>query len=95
MTGTSLSSVVAGVQVDRLPVFYKQRMLGLYPSWAYTLPTSCLRVFYSLTEAGIWSLLVYWLVGFAPEVGRSADALHGQSRNSRSALLWRPADSSS
>ncbi len=63
------------LQVDRLAVFYKQRMEGLYPSWAYTLPITFLRVFYSLTEAGIWSALVYWLVGFAPDAGRCAHML--------------------
>jgi hypothetical protein len=59
-------------QVDRLPVFYKQRGQGLYPAWAYTLPTTFLRLFYSATEAGLWSAIVYWLVGFAPDAGRRA-----------------------
>ena len=40
--------------------------------WAYTLPTTFLRVFYSATEAGVWSLIVYWAVGFAPEFSRCA-----------------------
>ncbi len=60
------------MQVDRLPVFYKQRDMRLYPAWAYTLPTTFLRVFYSATEAGVWSLIVYWAVGFAPEFSRCA-----------------------
>ena len=59
-------------QVDRLPVFYKQRQQGLYPAWAYTLPTTFLRIFYSATEAGLWSAIVYWSVGFAPDAGRRA-----------------------
>lgn len=64
-------------QVDRLAVFYKQRVLGLHPAWAYTLPTTFLRIFYSATEAGIWSIIVYWTVGFAPDAGRSGySALH-------------------
>ncbi|EIE25913.1 ATP-binding cassette transporter [Coccomyxa subellipsoidea C-169] len=58
------------IAVDRLPAFYKQRLEGLHPAWAYTLPITFLRIFYSLTEAGIWSVLVYWLVGFAPDAGR-------------------------
>ncbi|KAK9836042.1 hypothetical protein WJX81_008449 [Elliptochloris bilobata] len=58
------------IAVDRLPVFYKQRDMRLYPAWAYTLPTTFLRVFYSATEAGVWSLIVYWAVGFTPEVSR-------------------------
>lgn len=55
-------------------MFYKQRDMRLYPAWAYTLPTTFLRVFYSATEAGVWSLIVYWTVGFAPEFGRCARA---------------------
>ncbi len=62
-------------------MFYKQRDMRLYPAWAYTLPTTFLRVFYSATEAGVWSLIVYWTVGFAPEFGRCA----------RAALLRTPA----
>jgi len=60
------------MQVNGLPVFYKQRMRGLYPSWAYTAPGTYLRVYYSATEALIWSCIVYWLVGFAPDAGRQA-----------------------
>ena len=60
------------VQVNGLPVFYKQRLRGLYPSWAYTAPGTYLRVYYSATEALIWSCIVYWLTGFAPDAGRQA-----------------------
>ena len=60
------------MQVNGLPVFYKQRLRGLYPSWAYTAPGTYLRVYYSATEALIWSCIVYWLTGFAPDAGRRA-----------------------
>ena len=60
------------LQVNGLPVFYKQRLRGLYPSWAYTAPGTYLRVYYSATEALIWSCIVYWLTGFAPDAGRRA-----------------------
>ena len=60
------------MQVNGLPVFYKQRLRGLYPSWAYTAPGTYLRVYYSATEALIWSCIVYWLTGFAPDIGRQA-----------------------
>ena len=52
-------------------MFYKQRAAGAHPAWAYTLPTTFLRAFYSATEAGLWSIIVYWTVGFAPDAGRS------------------------
>lgn len=75
------------MQVNGLPVFYKQRLRGLYPSWAYTAPGMYLRVYYSATEALIWSCIVYWLVGFAPDAGRQA---YSCTRNDqcRLALLW-------
>ncbi len=60
------------MQVSMLGVFFKQRMRGLYPSWAYSAPGSYLRIYYSATEALIWSCIVYWLVGFAPDAGRQA-----------------------
>ena len=73
----------ARMQVNGLPVFYKQRLRGLYPSWAYTAPGVYLRVYYSATEALIWSCIVYWLVGFAPDAGRQA----GSQAHMESALL--------
>ena len=74
-------------QVDRLPVFYKQRQQGLYPAWAYTLPTTFLRLFYSATEAGLWSLIVYWSVGFAPDAGRRACPRHIMHSANRTPVL--------
>ena len=59
-------------------MFYKQRDMRLYPAWAYTLPTTFLRVFYSATEAGVWSVIVYWAVGFTPEFGRCAQRPHAR-----------------
>ena len=76
----SLPRIIDGIsacimQVSMLAVFFKQRMRGLYPSWAYTAPGSYLRIYYSATEALIWSCIVYWLVGFAPDAGRQARLL--------------------
>ncbi|KAK9075025.1 hypothetical protein SSX86_003344 [Deinandra increscens subsp. villosa] len=56
--------------VMRLPVFYKQRDLSLYPSWAFALPICLLRVPLSLMESGIWVILTYYTVGYAPDVTR-------------------------
>ena len=81
------------MQVDRLPVFYKQRLEGLHPAWAYTLPITFLRIFYSLTEAGIWSIIVYWLVGFAPDAGRFAEKLLIPTIKYSAAQLTPPAPS--
>eukprot|EP00246_Nothoceros_aenigmaticus_P017929 TRINITY_DN90_c0_g2_i1.p1 TRINITY_DN90_c0_g2~~TRINITY_DN90_c0_g2_i1.p1 ORF type:complete len:1193 (+),score=203.08 TRINITY_DN90_c0_g2_i1:284-3580(+) len=54
----------------RLPVFYKQRDLFLYPAWAYALPTFILKLPTSLLESGVWVILTYYVIGFTPEAGR-------------------------
>ena len=38
--------------------------------WAFVLPVTLLRLPYSLLEAVVWSIIVYWSVGFAPDAGR-------------------------
>ncbi|KAI3814151.1 hypothetical protein L1987_18898 [Smallanthus sonchifolius] len=52
--------------VMRLPVFYKQRDSLLYPAWAFALPIWVLRVPLSFMESGIWVVLTYYTIGFAP-----------------------------
>nr|GEZ66760.1 pleiotropic drug resistance protein 2 [Tanacetum cinerariifolium] len=56
--------------VLRLPVFYKQRDLMLYPAWAFALPIWVLRIPLSLMESGIWVVLTYYTIGFAPNATR-------------------------
>ncbi|CAI9281132.1 unnamed protein product [Lactuca saligna] len=56
--------------IIRLPVIFKQRDLLFHPSWAYTLPTFLLRLPISLFESVAWMVIVYYGVGFAPEVNR-------------------------
>nr|GEX61824.1 pleiotropic drug resistance protein 2-like [Tanacetum cinerariifolium] len=52
--------------IFRLPVFYKQRDALFYPAWAFALPIWLLRLPLSLLESGIWIVLTYYTVGFAP-----------------------------
>ncbi|GMI89171.1 pleiotropic drug resistance 12, ATP-binding cassette G40, PLEIOTROPIC DRUG RESISTANCE 12 [Hibiscus trionum] len=54
----------------KLPVFYKQRDLLFYPSWAYSLPAWILKVPISILDATLWILMSYYLIGFDPSVGR-------------------------
>ncbi|KAJ9177965.1 hypothetical protein P3X46_009888 [Hevea brasiliensis] len=56
--------------VFRLPVFYKQRDFLFYPAWAFGLPIWLLRIPISLLESGIWIILTYYTIGFAPAVSR-------------------------
>uniref|UniRef100_A0A5B7A802 Putative pleiotropic drug resistance protein 2-like n=1 Tax=Davidia involucrata TaxID=16924 RepID=A0A5B7A802_DAVIN len=56
--------------VFRLPVFYKQRDFLFYPAWAFGLPIWVLRIPLSFMESGIWIILTYYTIGFAPAASR-------------------------
>nr|XP_027186672.1 ABC transporter G family member 39-like isoform X1 [Cicer arietinum] len=56
--------------VNRLPVFFKQRDLLFYPAWAFALPIWVLRVPLSLLESGVWIIITYYTIGFAPAASR-------------------------
>ncbi len=38
--------------------------------WAFGMPITILRLPYSLVESFIWSTMLYWIIGFAPDAGR-------------------------
>ncbi|XP_058182567.1 pleiotropic drug resistance protein 2-like [Rhododendron vialii] len=54
----------------RLPVFFKQRDSLFFPAWAFALPIWLLRIPLSLMESGIWIILTYYTIGFAPAASR-------------------------
>ena len=56
--------------VFRLPVFFKQRDFLFFPAWAFALPIWVLRIPVSLMESGIWIVLTYYTIGFAPAASR-------------------------
>lgn len=56
--------------VASLPVFYKQRQYHFFPGWAFSVPTSITRLPFSAMSSFLWTILVYWLVGFAADAGR-------------------------
>ncbi|XP_027349250.1 ABC transporter G family member 34-like [Abrus precatorius] len=56
--------------VSRLPVFYKQRDFMFFPAWAFGLPVSVLKIPISLVESGLWIVLTYYTIGFAPSAYR-------------------------
>lgn len=56
--------------IMRFPVFFKQRDLLFYPSWAYALPTWILKIPITVIEAGVWMLITYYGIGFDPNIGR-------------------------
>ncbi|XWS19045.1 hypothetical protein CRYUN_Cryun32bG0097300 [Craigia yunnanensis] len=56
--------------IAKLPVFYKQRDLLFFPSWAYALPTWILKIPITFVEVSIWVFLTYYVIGFDPNVER-------------------------
>ncbi|KAG8371192.1 hypothetical protein BUALT_Bualt13G0061400 [Buddleja alternifolia] len=56
--------------VFRLPVFFKQRDSLFYPAWAFALPIWVLRIPISVMESGLWIVLTYYTIGFAPSAAR-------------------------
>lgn len=52
--------------IKRLPIFYKQRELLHLPGWALVSSVVILSLPMSIIEAGIWTSLTYFAVGFAP-----------------------------
>ncbi|KAI4355696.1 hypothetical protein L6164_004444 [Bauhinia variegata] len=56
--------------IGRLPVFYKQRDLLFYPSWAYAIPSWILNIPVTLAEVVVWVFITYYAIGFDPNAGR-------------------------
>ncbi|KOM44563.1 hypothetical protein LR48_Vigan05g216800 [Vigna angularis] len=56
--------------IAKLPVFYKQRDLLFFPSWAYAIPSWILKIPVTIVEVALWVFLTYYVIGFDPNVGR-------------------------
>lgn len=50
---------------ERLPVFYRQREMHLYPGSAFALPSFLFRLPYCFFDALLWTLIVYWALGMS------------------------------
>jgi hypothetical protein len=59
----------------RLPLFYKQKHTLLFPGWAYAIPFATIHIPRAILEVTLWSLLVYWTVGFESDLSRCGDCL--------------------
>eukprot|EP00897_Mesotaenium_endlicherianum_P001115 jgi/Mesen1/11003/ME000098S10398 len=58
------------ILVIRLPVFYKQRDMLLFPSWALSIPIWVLSIPFSAAASFAWTAITYYLIGFSPAAGR-------------------------
>ncbi|KAL0029477.1 hypothetical protein WJX77_010449 [Trebouxia sp. C0004] len=56
--------------IDRMEVFFKQRDDLFFPSWAFVVPTTILRLPVSFVESLIWTVITYYPVGLAPQASR-------------------------
>ncbi|KAK7320707.1 hypothetical protein VNO77_30426 [Canavalia gladiata] len=56
--------------IMKLPMFYKQRDLLFYPSWAYSVPPWILKIPIALVEVAIWECISYYGIGYDPNIGR-------------------------
>ncbi|XP_040969346.1 pleiotropic drug resistance protein 1 isoform X1 [Gossypium hirsutum] len=56
--------------ISKLPVFYKQRDLLFFPSWAYALPSWILKIPITFLEVSIWVFITYYVIGFDPSAER-------------------------
>ncbi|OQU91494.1 hypothetical protein SORBI_3001G190700 [Sorghum bicolor] len=58
------------MQIARLPSFYKQRGYHFYPSWAYAIPASILKVPFSLSDSLVWICITYYGIGYTCTASR-------------------------
>lgn len=56
--------------IQRLPVFYKQRNSNFYPAWLYCLSGAVARIPDSVIMSTVWTVMVYWSVGFYASAGQ-------------------------
>ncbi|KAK8690333.1 hypothetical protein V6N13_089026 [Hibiscus sabdariffa] len=58
------------LMIARLPVFFKQRDLLLYPAWSFAIPLLVTKLPMTIFETIAWMAMTYYTIGFAPEAGR-------------------------
>ena len=63
-------SAEISMTVAKLPVFFKQRKLLLYPPWAYSLPAWIIKIPITFVEVAVWVFITYYVIGFDPSAGR-------------------------
>ncbi|PHT32486.1 Pleiotropic drug resistance protein 1 [Capsicum baccatum] len=67
--------------VFKLPIFYKQRDLFFYPSWAYAIPSWILKIPITFVEVGLWVFLTYYVIGFDPNPARYRKKMAMQNKD--------------
>lgn len=58
------------MQIARLPSFNKQKSYYFYPSWAYAIPASIIKVPVSILNSLVWICITYYGIGYTATVSR-------------------------
>ena len=64
------SQLVPCMQIERLPVFFKQRDNYFFPAWTFVIPTTIMRLPVSFVESLVWTVITYFEIDLAPTAGR-------------------------
>lgn len=56
--------------INKLPIFYKQRDLRFYPSWAFSLPASIIGIPLSIVDVAVCVATTYYIIGYDPSLIR-------------------------
>ena len=65
-----MSNPLLHVQVERLPVFWKQRQLLFFDAFSFAFPAFLQRIPYSLFVSLVWTAVTYFPVGLAGQPDR-------------------------
>lgn len=58
------------VQIERLPVYFKQRDNYFFPAWTFVIPTTLMRLPVSFIESLVYTVITYFEIDLAPTAGR-------------------------
>uniref|UniRef100_A0ACD5WJD3 Uncharacterized protein n=1 Tax=Avena sativa TaxID=4498 RepID=A0ACD5WJD3_AVESA len=58
------------MQIARLPSFNKQKSYLFYPSWAYAIPASIIKVPVSISNSLVWICITYYGIGYTATASR-------------------------
>ncbi|KAK9815874.1 hypothetical protein WJX72_011087 [[Myrmecia] bisecta] len=58
------------ITLERKDVFYKQRNIFMFPAWSYAVPLTLMDLPILLLEVLPYTILVYWIAGFAATAGQ-------------------------
>ena len=78
--------------IERLPVLFRQRDYGFFPSWMYAVNITLLELPIGFIDTFLWTIVVYWLVGMTATAGQYVGLglllLHSHLSSCRFFLFW-------